>query len=186
MDLLQDFLTGELVRLVGREIAPLDANHDRGRVVHATGHERPLRIAMLGTRGVPPRYGGFETAVDEIGRRLGLQVTWQAVGYDARGRKQYRYHPAFRAKQEGAKFDKLSEFAKALPRIRRRVKADLASLGVSPADVAGLFAPAGAEQADIQTIAVVPRARRRGLGRTLIDRRNAHLAHVRTYPVNRM
>ncbi len=29
-----------------------------------------MRIAILGTRGVPPRYGGFETAVDEIGRRL--------------------------------------------------------------------------------------------------------------------
>ena len=28
------------------------------------------RIAMIGTRGVPPRYGGFETAVDEIGKRL--------------------------------------------------------------------------------------------------------------------
>lgn len=30
----------------------------------------PLRIAMLGTRGVPARYGGFETAVEEVGRRL--------------------------------------------------------------------------------------------------------------------
>ncbi len=29
-----------------------------------------MRIAMMGTRGVPPQYGGFETAVDEIGRRL--------------------------------------------------------------------------------------------------------------------
>ena len=29
-----------------------------------------MRIAMIGTRGVPPQYGGFETAVDEIGRRL--------------------------------------------------------------------------------------------------------------------
>ncbi len=29
-----------------------------------------MRIAMIGTRGVPARYGGFETAVDEIGRRL--------------------------------------------------------------------------------------------------------------------
>lgn len=54
----------------------------------------------------------------------------QAVGYDARGRKQYRYHPAFRAKREGAKFGKLVEFAKALPRIRRRVKADLALPGL--------------------------------------------------------
>lgn len=34
---------------------------------------------------------------------------------------------------------------------------------------AGLFAPIGADQADIQTIAVVPRARRRGLGRALMD-----------------
>jgi ribosomal-protein-alanine acetyltransferase len=34
---------------------------------------------------------------------------------------------------------------------------------------AGLFAPAGGDQADIQTIAVTPRARRRGLGRTLMD-----------------
>src|SRR5215218_2606398 len=29
-----------------------------------------MRIAMLGTRGVPARYGGFETAVEEVGRRL--------------------------------------------------------------------------------------------------------------------
>ena len=29
-----------------------------------------MRIAMIGTRGVPPRYGGFETAVEEVGRRL--------------------------------------------------------------------------------------------------------------------
>ena len=29
-----------------------------------------LRIVMLGTRGVPAHYGGFETAVEEVGRRL--------------------------------------------------------------------------------------------------------------------
>src|SRR3712207_8595607 len=29
-----------------------------------------LNIAMVGTRGVPARYGGFETAVEEVGRRL--------------------------------------------------------------------------------------------------------------------
>jgi glycosyltransferase involved in cell wall biosynthesis len=37
-----------------------------------------LRIAMIGTRGVPARYGGFETAIEEIGRRLverGHEVT---------------------------------------------------------------------------------------------------------------
>ncbi|MEY9954269.1 DUF1972 domain-containing protein [Leifsonia sp. EB34] len=39
---------------------------------------RPLRVAMIGTRGVPAAYGGFETAVDEIGRRMaadGAEIT---------------------------------------------------------------------------------------------------------------
>lgn len=39
---------------------------------------RPLSVAMLGTRGVPARYGGFETCVEEVGRRLvgrGMSVT---------------------------------------------------------------------------------------------------------------
>lgn len=41
-------------------------------MVHAhTGIEpAPLRIAMIGTRGIPAAYGGFETAVEEVGRRL--------------------------------------------------------------------------------------------------------------------
>ena len=36
----------------------------------AQGSAPPMRIAMLGTRGVPAAYGGFETAVEEIGSRL--------------------------------------------------------------------------------------------------------------------
>ncbi len=59
----------------------------------------------------------------------------QAVGYDVRGRKQYRYHPAFRAEREGAKFDKLAAFGRALPRIRPRVAADLALPGLPKAKV---------------------------------------------------
>jgi DNA topoisomerase-1 len=42
----------------------------------------------------------------------------QATGVDAAGRKQYLYHPAFRARQEQAKFDKLIEFAQRLPDLR--------------------------------------------------------------------
>jgi len=45
-----------------------------------------MRIAMIGTRGVPARYGGFETAVEEIGRRLvarGHQVTVYCRSSDA-------------------------------------------------------------------------------------------------------
>jgi DNA topoisomerase-1 len=49
----------------------------------------------------------------------------QATGRDARGRKQYRYHPDFRAHREDHKFERLVEFGRALPRIRARVAADL-------------------------------------------------------------
>ena len=42
----------------------------------------------------------------------------QATGIDAAGRKQYRYHASFRAAQERAKFERLLDFAKALPRLR--------------------------------------------------------------------
>jgi DNA topoisomerase-1 len=49
----------------------------------------------------------------------------QAVGYDDRGRKQYRYHPDFREKQEAAKYDRCANFGKVLPKLRKRVEADL-------------------------------------------------------------
>jgi DNA topoisomerase-1 len=42
----------------------------------------------------------------------------QATGVDAAGRKQYLYHPAFRARQEQAKYDKLIRFAEKLPELR--------------------------------------------------------------------
>lgn len=49
----------------------------------------------------------------------------QATGRDARGRKQYRYHPEFRALREAHKFDRLAAFGRALPRIRTAVQAQL-------------------------------------------------------------
>ena len=49
----------------------------------------------------------------------------QATGKDARGRKQYRYHPLWVAERDANKFDALKDFALALPRIRRRVAQDL-------------------------------------------------------------
>jgi DNA topoisomerase-1 len=42
----------------------------------------------------------------------------QATGVDAAGRKQYRYHPSYRAAQERAKYEDLLDFAKALPALR--------------------------------------------------------------------
>jgi DNA topoisomerase I len=49
----------------------------------------------------------------------------QATGRDARGRKQYRYHNRWREVRDENKFQRLADFAKALPNIRRRIAADL-------------------------------------------------------------
>ncbi len=50
----------------------------------------------------------------------------QATGIDGAGRKQYLYHPAWRARRDQQKFDEMLVFARALPRMRERVEADLA------------------------------------------------------------
>ena len=50
----------------------------------------------------------------------------QATGRDARGRKQYRYHPAWREQRDESKFDRMEAFGQALPRIRAQVTRDLA------------------------------------------------------------
>ena len=59
----------------------------------------------------------------------------QAVGFDARGRKQYRYHPRWREVRDAAKYDGLSLFGAALPGLRRRVAADLGLEGLPRAKV---------------------------------------------------
>jgi DNA topoisomerase-1 len=55
----------------------------------------------------------------------------QATGWDARGRKQYRYHDAWRAIRDAAKFERLLDFGAVLPEIRTRAEADVAQRGLS-------------------------------------------------------
>ena len=54
-----------------------------------------------------------------------------ATGMDAKGRKQYRYHPDFRAARESEKFGGCLEFGKLLPLVRARVETDLATRSIS-------------------------------------------------------
>src|SRR5436190_5784615 len=54
----------------------------------------------------------------------------QATGRDARGRKQYRYHPRWREVRDEVKYGRLIKFAQALPQIRSRTSADLARNGL--------------------------------------------------------
>ena len=54
----------------------------------------------------------------------------QATGRDARGRKQYRYHPRWREVRDETKYGRMAAFARALPRIRAQVHRDLARRGL--------------------------------------------------------
>jgi DNA topoisomerase I len=76
-------------------------------------------------------------------RSLAIPPAWQAVwicphadghlqatGRDARGRKQYRYHSRWREVRDETKYGRVGTFARALPRIRRRVNRDLALPGL--------------------------------------------------------
>ena len=86
--------------------------------------ERELkRIAKL---AIPPAYEDVWICKNPRGHL-------QATGRDARGRKQYRYHPAWRSLRDEHKFDRMADFARALPGLRRRVRRDLSLPGL-PAD----------------------------------------------------
>lgn len=63
---------------------------------------------------VPPAYRNVWLCPDPRGHL-------QSTGRDARGRKQYRYHPDYRAYRESRKYDRLPEFGRALGSIRRSV-----------------------------------------------------------------
>ncbi|KQV64632.1 DNA topoisomerase [Rhizobium sp. Root1220] len=73
------------------------------------------RIAAL---AIPPAYTEVLISADPNSHL-------QAIGRDARGRKQYRYHPAWTAERGKEKFGKLAEFGSALPAIREKVDMDL-------------------------------------------------------------
>jgi DNA topoisomerase I len=75
-------------------------------------------IDRLNAIALPPAYKDAWFSKDPDGHL-------QATGIDARGRKQYRYHPRFREEHEEAKFERMVAFGEALSRIRQRVDKDL-------------------------------------------------------------
>ncbi len=54
----------------------------------------------------------------------------QATGHDAKGRKQYSYHPRWREVRDDTKYERMIEFGKVLPDIRKHVQKDLAKHGL--------------------------------------------------------
>lgn len=75
-------------------------------------------IDRLNAIGLPPAYTDAWFCPHEDGHI-------QAIGVDARGRRQYRYHADFRAAQDADKYAGCLEFGRALPKIRRQVDKDL-------------------------------------------------------------
>lgn len=89
-----------------------------------------IQRARIHALGLPPAYENVWICIDENGHL-------QATGYDARGRKQYRYHGDWQAFRSAGKFHQLIEFGNALPKIRRTV---LHHLDTGAEDINGVLA----------------------------------------------
>ncbi|HEX8555426.1 MAG TPA: DNA topoisomerase IB [Sphingomonas sp.] len=81
-------------------------------------------IDRLNAVGLPPAYSDAWFCPKPNGHI-------QATGKDDKGRKQYRYHVGYREAQEAAKYEKTADFGRALPKLRKKVAADLASRGLT-------------------------------------------------------
>jgi DNA topoisomerase I len=80
-------------------------------------------LARIRSLAIPPAYTDVWICPVATGHL-------QATGRDARGRKQYRYHPRWREARDETKFGRMLAFSEALPRLRKRVEADLAKPGL--------------------------------------------------------
>jgi DNA topoisomerase I len=88
---------------------------------------KPIRdekeLARIRSLAIPPAYTDVWIGPSPNGHI-------QATGRDARGRKQYRYHPKWRAVRDETKFVRLLAFSEVLPKIRERIERDLARPGL--------------------------------------------------------
>jgi DNA topoisomerase I len=81
-------------------------------------------LARIRALAIPPAYKDVWISPDP-------ESYLQATGRDARGRKQYRYHPAWTHIRSETKYHRMGDFGRALPHVRRRVSHDLESKGLT-------------------------------------------------------
>jgi DNA topoisomerase-1 len=81
------------------------------------------RLAWIRGLAIPPAWSDVWICTSQRGHL-------QATGRDARGRKQYRYHPDWRKARDDVKYERMIAFGQALPRIRRRVTRDMKRRGL--------------------------------------------------------
>ncbi|MCW3027083.1 MAG: topoisomerase [Solirubrobacterales bacterium] len=84
----------------------------------------PEVLARIAQLAIPPAWRDALVCLDPQGHL-------QATGIDAAGRKQYLYHDRWRAHRDRLKFDSMTSFGRALPKLRRRVAKDLAGEGLT-------------------------------------------------------
>ena len=113
---VSDQVPGYTRRLIRGHFAYFDL--DGKRIKNASETSRINALA------IPPAYTDVWICADPGGHL-------QATGRDARGRKQYRYHPRWRELRDATKYDRMLAFGAALPRIRARVTRDLAKPGIA-------------------------------------------------------
>ena len=98
-----------------------------GRFAYADADGRPVKdeatLERIRVLAIPPAWTGVWICPDPNGHI-------QAVGRDQKGRKQYRYHPDWRADRDARKYERMAAFGRALPRLRKRVEADLSRRGL--------------------------------------------------------
>lgn len=91
----------------------------------------PEEIARIRSLAIPPAWTDVWICADPDGHL-------QATGRDARGRKQYRYHPDWREERERTKFESLANFGAGLDGLRARLDEDLRRPGMPPERVVAL------------------------------------------------
>ncbi|HWA83691.1 MAG TPA: hypothetical protein VG820_09670 [Fimbriimonadaceae bacterium] len=112
---VSDSLPGILRRRAGRGFTYI--HHRLGTIRDRRELDRIRRLA------IPPAYERVWICADWLGHL-------QATGIDARGRKQYRYHPLFREVRDADKYHRMGAFGRALPAIREQADADLMRRGL--------------------------------------------------------
>ncbi len=98
----------------------------RGREI--TDEEKLERVRAL---AIPPAW-------TDVWISASVRSKLQATGVDAAGRKQYLYHPQYRARQEQAKYDKLIRFAEHLPELREAMAEHMQLEGLPVEKVAAI------------------------------------------------
>lgn len=106
---------------LGMDISREPIPGKRGEFVYRINGKRitsARKIARIERLAVPPAWNDVRIAASPAAKL-------QATGIDAAGRTQAIYHPAYRRRQERAKFERILRFAEKLPRLRRQVERDL-------------------------------------------------------------